>query len=944
MKKVLSLVLCLVLTLTLIPYGINFDVTANAEGLDQIAENQTWHNSWDGSKKYVYLKVSESGYYDFTMINHKDDSGIVNFTCSNITNYVEDNFYYAQGIFNYGPIDNFSEEKIYLDKDSLYEIIIEYGQYDDDWNLINTEAEISFVFTKIDYSPVKLNLGNNVNLTVGNSTKEILEFKTSTTGDYLFSLNNYVDFGVYIFEKNSGKMVANGYFYENSTKLRLNLKANTEYIIYALSYEKSTRLVRFSVSKANKNVTKIDIASNEMILPNDGFFDDGEASLYSSDIESFTYKVTYSDKTTETFTYYGLRQNGFGYIGVEYTGIIICRPDGESFFGIGYQPVIVSYMYNQESTSQIYISSYLEYFSYLNSVSDFGNMRIEYEDENTHTYYWRIKPKETNVYAFYSSYWDDFSYLNRTIFDANNNIIPENSGTWCLKSGQEYILRVSYTYDEYCCSDVIFWLETYREHNHSYKNACDKDCNVCGNIRTAPHKYSHNCDTTCNLCGAKRKITHTYKNVVTKATLTKNGKISYKCSVCGYTASKTTTVKFAKTFALSTTNYTYDGKAKKPTVTVKDSAGKVLKKDTDYTVTYPTSCTNAGTYKVTVKMKGNYSGTKTLTYKINPASISKCKITLSKTSYTYDRKAKKPTVTVKDSAGKVLKKDTDYTVTYPSSCTSAGTYKVTVKMKGNYTGAKTLTYKINPAGISKCKISLSKTSYTYDGKVKTPTVTVKDSAGKTISFKYYTVTYDKGRTNVGSYKVTIKFKGNYSGTKTLTFKIKPIDISKCKIKAVGASFNYNGKKQTPKITVKNASGKTLKLGTDYTLSYSGGSKNVGKYTVTVKMKGKYTGTKKYAYTIFPKGTSLTKVEGRKGGLNVYYNKQTAETTGYQIQYSLYKNFANDTILYADNSRTAVGINNLKKNYIYHVRVRTYKVVNGTKYFSAWSKYMSAAAK
>ncbi|MBR3968724.1 MAG: hypothetical protein IKJ93_03960, partial [Clostridia bacterium] len=96
--------------------------------------------------------------------------------------------------------------------------------------------------------------------------------------------------------------------------------------------------------------------------------------------------------------------------------------------------------------------------------------------------------------------------------------------------------------------------------NHKYTNACDGDCNDCGKTRTpAAHQYDNACDKTCNVCKATRTIKHTYKKVVTKATTSKNGKIENKCTVCGDVES-TTTIKYAKTFSLSSTSYTYDGK------------------------------------------------------------------------------------------------------------------------------------------------------------------------------------------------------------------------------------------------------------------------------------------------------------------------------------------------------------------------------------------------
>ncbi|MBQ5969507.1 MAG: fibronectin type III domain-containing protein [Clostridia bacterium] len=70
-------------------------------------------------------------------------------------------------------------------------------------------------------------------------------------------------------------------------------------------------------------------------------------------------------------------------------------------------------------------------------------------------------------------------------------------------------------------------------------------------------------------------------------------------------------------------------------------------------------------------------------------------------------------------------------------------------------------------------VTLNTTSFTYDGSVKTPTVTVKDIKGNVINSKYYTVKYSSGRTEIGAYKVKVVFKGLYSGTASCAFKIVP---------------------------------------------------------------------------------------------------------------------------------------------------------------------------
>ncbi|MGN0443808.1 MAG: fibronectin type III domain-containing protein [Acutalibacteraceae bacterium] len=125
---------------------------------------------------------------------------------------------------------------------------------------------------------------------------------------------------------------------------------------------------------------------------------------------------------------------------------------------------------------------------------------------------------------------------------------------------------------------------------------------------------------------------HVYDSgvVTNKATTSKNGTYKYTCTLCGKT--KTSTIYYAKTFSLSNTSYTYTGKSLKPSVTVKDSKGKTLKSGTDYTVKYSSDTKNVGTVTVTVTLKGKYTGTKKLTYKILPKQVTGLKASSIKTT------------------------------------------------------------------------------------------------------------------------------------------------------------------------------------------------------------------------------------------------------------------------------------------------------------------------
>ncbi len=166
---------------------------------------------------------------------------------------------------------------------------------------------------------------------------------------------------------------------------------------------------------------------------------------------------------------------------------------------------------------------------------------------------------------------------------------------------------------------------------HKYSNSCDTTCNYCNVKRTIKHTYSNSCDTSCNVCKATRTITHAYKTTTTKATLSKNGSIVKKCTVCGKVASNTA-IRYAKTFELSKTTYTYTGNALKPSVTVKDSNGNKIS-SSYYTVKYSNN-KKVGKATVTITFKGNYSGTKTLTFKINPKATKISSLKAGKKAFT----------------------------------------------------------------------------------------------------------------------------------------------------------------------------------------------------------------------------------------------------------------------------------------------------------------------
>jgi len=156
-------------------------------------------------------------------------------------------------------------------------------------------------------------------------------------------------------------------------------------------------------------------------------------------------------------------------------------------------------------------------------------------------------------------------------------------------------------------------------------------------------------------------------------------------------------------------------------------------------------------------------------------------------------------------------------------------------------------------------------------------------------------------------------------------------------KLSATSYTYTGKALKPAITITDANGKQI-AASNYTVTYSN-NKAVGKATVKITFKGNYSGTKSLTFKINPKGTTISKVTAKSKGFTVKWKKQATQTTGYQIQYSTSKTFAsgNKTVTVTKNKTVSKTISKLKAMKKYYVRIRTYKTVSGTKYYSAWSK-------
>ena len=293
---------------------------------------------------------------------------------------------------------------------------------------------------------------------------------------------------------------------------------------------------------------------------------------------------------------------------------------------------------------------------------------------------------------------------------------------------------------------------------------------------------------------------------------------------------------------------TYSGNEQKREPVIKDTkTGKTLDKD-DYSLSYSDDVTDAGTVTITVTGKGNYTGKFEVTYKILPRKVTLKSETASKP---YDGTAlTKPAVTVSGDGfvkGEVsdIKANGSVTTVSEGEVTNTITFTKENNYKaGNYTIVKDegklsiRAQSINPGtdpekpnpDYTGAKVN-SPSDAVYDGNEHKWIPTVTDKADKKLKAGTdYTVEYlAKNFKDVGTIKVVITGKGNYTGTVTRTYKITP--------KSVTVTANDKTKvfgETDPKLTA-TVDGTLGNDTVDYKLSREDGEA-VGKYTITASGK------------------------------------------------------------------------------------------------------------
>ena len=496
---------------------------------------------------------------------------------------------------------------------------------------------------------------------------------------------------------------------------------------------------------------------------------------------------------------------------------------------------------------------------------------------------------------------------------------------------------------------------------------------------------------TCTKCNATvtetiAKTSHKYADTVVAPTCTTNGYTLHKCSVCGTSYKDNTTKATGHSYGNSVVTKqptcTAEGTAIKTctkcNATVTETIPKTSHKYTD-TVVAPTctadgytlhKCSVCGTsYKDSItKATGHSYGNSVVTKKPTCTSEGTKTKTCTKCNATVTEKLPAKGHTAVTDKG------------YPATCTTAGKTDgshcsvcntvIKVQTVINATGHKSSGWIVDKAAsigvkgskhkectvckkvletaeipalsrisISKASVTLSTSTYAYDGKAKKPGVTVKLN-GKTLkNGTDYTVSYSNN-TKVGTATVKITGKGNYTGSVSKTYSIKN-NFKKATVSGISTKA-FTGKNITQSITVKY-NGKTLKKGTDYTVSYSN-NKSIGTATVKITGKGSYTGTITKTFKINPAKQEIQKLTAKSKAFFVDW-AQKGSATGYEIQYATNSKFTSAKKVTITNNKTdKATVSKLSGKKKYYVRVRSYTTVKGTKYYGAWSASKSVTTK
>ena len=268
--------------------------------------------------------------------------------------------------------------------------------------------------------------------------------------------------------------------------------------------------------------------------------------------------------------------------------------------------------------------------------------------------------------------------------------------------------------------------------------------------------------------------------------------------------------------------------------------------------------------------------------------------------------------------------------------TGTGYVTVTASANGYDSVSKDVKIVVSKKSLNNGLLTLSETSYVYDGTYKKPAATVTFGGKVLQEGKDYTISY-RNNLNVGVTTVIATGMGDYTGYTSKNFTITKRALAGGTV-SVASSVSFTGSNITPSVTVKVA-GRTLTSDTDYTVSYSN-NKNVGTSNVYVYGKGNYSGSLSAKFDIVPAKQQIQKLETRYKGFYIDW-AQKGSATGYDIEYSVNSNMSGAVSRHLTaNKPDTLTVSGLAGDKVYYVRVRSYTNTNGKVYYGAWSDVKS----
>ncbi len=455
LKRLLSVTLglCVLLTLTLTPA-----VSAESPSAINGAINTTIHLAWtaEQASSVVNFAIQESAFYTLSV----DDA--LRTGCLDLT-LTDGNDNYLSGYYLDPESIPFTSAYVYLAAGKTYSFTAHYLSTDD---YSDIDANISICLQKTDYEAAALPTGalatNGHEVDVNTGSEFWYTYTPSVSGDYSVQ---YEDLHAYftVFDAKTGVAlydyidteywdVSVGEWFVR-TPLIFALEADNEYLLRISNYGEA-KTHRFSIIKSEKDLEEIRIEETLRTF-------DGTMSGNGVDEHAFTYRVDYSDDSSEVLTYKQLSQKGYSVF--VFTNQDVIDVNGETFWQSGKTPAVLEYN-NKEFRFYVDVLSMVDLYALSDPITDGYDGVIEYIDREEHNEYWRVRMNQTGTYQL-ETYTNNplennFDEWTVTIIDTQNQLVNYDPGRggWPLLGGKDYVLSFSYRYNNSSTADVLWSL------------------------------------------------------------------------------------------------------------------------------------------------------------------------------------------------------------------------------------------------------------------------------------------------------------------------------------------------------------------------------------------------------------------------------------------------------------------------------------------------------